>query len=290
VIPPTTGHERVYRWLLRLYPAEFRARFSDEMVQLFSDQFRDARARGAPAGAARTWLRTLRDLVVTAASEHARKDRTVAHSLATSPSASSRALGLTGILGGSILLAAFLVDVPPDLNPLRIVLFNAGAIAIVVGVYRRQASAAPVMALVAAVPALVANGWSLALIARVVGQPGQPGLGDYGLDLFAAGIAMWLTDAWFGVVALRLGMVTRWGALALAIGSVLAMAGIDRLGLTSAENPTIFGPLSLIGVALNGLGWVLVGIDVATRRRVSETQRREAWPGNEGRVPETPER
>lgn len=280
------GHERVYRWLLRLYPAEFRARFSDEMVQLFGDQLRDSRTGGAPAGAGRTWLRTLGDLAVTAATERARRDRTVAHSLAAPPSTSSRALGLAGILAGAVLvLPAFLpalvpFEMTPDLFNLRLVLFNAGAIAIVIGVHRRQASVAPVMALLAAVPALLANAWYLALVVRIVGQPGQPGAGDYGPDFFSAGIALWLADAWFGVVALRIAAVTRWGALALSIGSVLAIMGIAQLGLTSEENPTIFGSLALLGVALNGLGWILLGFDLATRRRASEPERQKARPGD----------
>lgn len=278
VIPRTSGHERVYRGLVRLYPAEFRARFADEMVQLFSDQLRDARTGGAQAGAARTWLRTLGDLAVTAASEHARRDRTVAHSLSASPSTSSRVLGLVGILGGAVLLAAFLVDIAPDFNVLRIVLFNVGAMAIVIAVHRRQASAAPALALLGAVPALLANAWYLAMVALATGRP-QPLAGDFGLVFFAAGAAMWLTDGAFGLVTLRLNVVARWGALALAIGSVLALTGIDRLELTSSANPTIFGPLSQVGLALSGLGWILLGLDLATRRRASEAQPREVRPG-----------
>lgn len=279
MIPRNAGHERVYRGLLRLYPAEFRARLSDEMVQLFGDQLRDARTGGAPAAAARTWLRTLGDLAVTAASEHTRRNRTVAHSLATSPSTSSRVLGLAGILGGAVLLAAFLVDISPDLNPLRLVLFNAGAMAIVVAVHRRQASAAPKLALLAAVPALLANAWYLAMVVLAIGRPQPVGAGDFGLVWFFAGVAMWLTDAAFGLVTLRLGVVTRWGALALAIGSVLAIIGIDRLGLTSPTNPTIFGTLALAGIVLSGIGWILLGIDIATRRRASEAQPPEVRPG-----------
>ncbi|MEP7081775.1 MAG: hypothetical protein ABI841_02235 [Chloroflexota bacterium] len=261
--PRGAGHERVYRWLLRLYPAAFRVRFADEMVQLFGDQLRDARTGGAPVGALRTWLGTLGDLAVTAASEHTRRDRTVAHSLTASPSISSRALGGAGILGGAALLAAFLVEIPEGLNIFRLVLFNLGAIAIVVVVHRRQAAAAPKLALMAAVPALLANAWYLAWIVFA---------GEFGLIGFFAGVAMWLTDAAFGLVTLRLGMVTRWGALALAIGSVLAIAGIDRLGLTSPQDPTIFGSLALVGAALNGIGWILLGLAVATRRRASEAQ------------------
>ena len=156
--PRSGGHERVYRWLLRLYPSVFRVRFADEMVQLFSDQLRDARQADAPAAAAGTWLRTLGDLFLTAASEHTRRDRTVAHSLATSsPSTSSRVLGLAGILGGAVLLAAFVIDIAPELNIWRLVLFNVGAIAIVIGVHRRQASAAPRLALAVAAAAVLAN-------------------------------------------------------------------------------------------------------------------------------------
>jgi hypothetical protein len=268
VIPRNAGHERVYRGLLRLYPAAFRARFADEMVQLFGDQLRDARTGGAPAGVVRTWLRTLGDLAVTAVSEHARRDRTVAHSLAAAPSTSSRLLGLAGILGGVLLLVAFIVDIAPELNVLRLVLFNAGAIAIVIAVHRRQASSGPTPALLVAVPAILANGWYLGMVLLSVGRP-QPPLGDpdFRLVMFLAGLAMWLADAAFGVLTLRLGVVSRLGALALAIGSLLAVTGMDRLEWTTRDNPTIFLPLSLAGIALNGLGWILLGIDVATRRR-----------------------
>lgn len=270
------AHERTYRRLLHLYPAEFRARFADEMVQLFSDRLRDARTGGAPDGVARTWFRTLGDLVVTAASEHARRDRTVAHSLATSPpSTSSRLLGLVGILGGAVLLAAFLVDISPELNAVRIYLFLVGAIAIVIGVHRRQASVAPMVALLGAVPAVLANAWYIAMMVLATGRL-HPFAGDFGLIFFAAGVAMFLTDTAFGVVSLRLGVVTRWGALALAIGSGLAVTGIDRLGLTS----TIFGPLSQVGIVLTGIGWILLGLDVATRRRSAERQRQGSGSGD----------
>ncbi len=280
MIPRDAGHERVYRRLLRLYPAEFRARFADEMVQLFSDQLRDARTDGLQAGTARTWLSTLGDLAVTAVSEDSRRDRTVGHSLAASPSTSSRMLGLVGILGGAFLLAAFVIDIAPGFNVLRIVLFNVGAMAIVIAVHRRQASASHRLALAAAAPAVLANAWYLAMVLLSIGRPQPPeGDSDFRLVSFFAGVAMWLTDAAFGLVTLRLGAVARWGALALAIGSVLAFTGMDRLALTSRDNPTIFGPLSLAGMALSGIGWILLGLDIATRRRASESQPQEVRPG-----------
>ncbi len=198
----------------------------------------------------------------------------MAHSLATaSPSIASRVLGLVGILGGAVLLLVFVVDISPELNAARIYLFLVGAMAIVIAVHRRQASVAPVVALLGAGPALLANAWYIVMMILATGRL-HPFAGDFGLVFFAAGVAMWVTDAAFGLVTLRLGVVTRWGALALAIGSVLTGTGIDRLGLTS----TIFGPLSQVGIVLGGIGWILLGLDVATRRRPSE-QPQKVRPG-----------
>ena len=190
------------------------------------------------------------------------------HSLAASPSTTSRALGAAGILGGAVLLAAFLLEIPAGVNDLRIVLYLLGAIAVVVAVHHRQVDASPTLARVVAIAAVVANA-SVLLREVLPYGPWHPFAGDNGLILFYAEVAMWLTDAAFGIVTLRLGVVTRWGALALAIGSLLAITGIDRLGLTSQANPTIFGPLSQIGIALNGIGWILLGLDVATRGRTA---------------------
>ena len=68
-------------------------------------------------------------------------------------SASSRLLGLVGILGGVMLLAAFLpFDFASGFNVLRIGLFNVGAMAIVIAVHRRQAAALPMLAGTAALP------------------------------------------------------------------------------------------------------------------------------------------
>jgi hypothetical protein len=270
----TTGHgahERVYGWMLRIYPAAFRARHSAEMVQLFGDQLRDARSSGAPAGVAGVWLRAVPDLVRTAASEHLRRGRRVAHSMGDAPSTSSRLLGLAGILGGIVLLAAFVIDIAPGFNLVRGALFNVGAMAIVIGVYRRHASPASGLVRLGAISALLANGWYLAMIVLSIDRPQLPQADpEFRLVGFYAAVAMWLADAAFGLVTLRSGAITHWGAGALAIGSVLAITGIDRLGLTSTAHPTIFGPLALGGIVLNGIAWIVLGLDVAFRRRASD--------------------
>jgi hypothetical protein len=164
-------------------------------------------------------------------------------SLAGPTEASTRLLGLAGILGGAVLLAAFVIDIPPALNDARLVMFSLGAIAV------------------------LANAWHLSMVVLSIGRA-SPFAGDFGLVSFYAALAMWLADAAFGAAVVRSGVASRWGPLALAIGSVLAIAGMDRFGLTSPSNPTIFGPVALTGVALNGLGWILLGLDLASGGRL----------------------
>ena len=187
--------------------------------------------------------------------------------IAAPPPASTRLLGAAGILGGVVLLAAFVIDIPPAVNDVRLVAFSLGAIAVVVGLYRRQVATSGSLFRVVSVSAVVANAWHLSMIVLSIGRA-SPFAGDFGLVFFYAALAMWLADAAFGAVALWSGVASRWGTLALAIGSVLAIAGMGRLGLTSPTDPTIFEPLALTGVALNGVGWILLGLDLATGGRL----------------------
>jgi hypothetical protein len=266
---------RIYRRLLVLYPAAFRARYGDEMVQLFGDQWRDAQHGDGSGGTARTWLRTIRDLIVTAAAEHLTggRDRT---QRTMPPSASSRLLGIFGIVGGLVLVAAFLPDLPwtREVFQLRLVLFNLGAIAVAIAVHRHQVALAPRASLAAAGAVVLANAWYLVMVVLSSDRP-QPPVGDPDFRLvgFYAGVAMWWADATFGLVAWRLRSVTRWGALALAVGSVLAFLGMDRLELVNGDVAWLFTPVALLGVALNGVGWVLLGIDVAFRWRTRPVTR-----------------
>lgn len=146
--------------------------------------------------------------------------------------ASTRLLGLAGFLGGAVLLAAFVIEIPPALDDARLVIFSLGAIAVVVGLYLRQAAASRTLFRVVSVAAVVANAWHLSMVILSIGRE-SPFAGDFGLVFFYAALAMWLADAAFGAAALRSGVVSRWGPLALAIGSILAIAGMGRLGLTS---------------------------------------------------------
>jgi len=263
------SHERVYRALLRLYPEPFRKRFGDELVQLSGDLLRDARdGRAGSGGVGATWLRLLLDVAITAPAEHL-DQRRVAGSLSRRPSAATRALGLLGVAGGLILVSAFLFFIPGTFNLGRLVLFNAGAIAIAVAMLRRlvEARSGPLRR-IAAVAAILANGWYLAMVVLSVGRPEYPVPDPEFREVFNwAGVAMWWADAGLGLAMLRLPSLARWGAIALAIGSVGAFAGMGHLQLSEGELGWFFGPASQIGIALNGIGWVVLGLTVATRRR-----------------------
>jgi hypothetical protein len=189
------------------------------------------------------------------------------------PSNASRLLGVVGIVGGLGLLAAFVVEISPAWNTVRLFLFPAGAIAVALAVHGRHADVSRRLALAGTVPVVLANGALIAWELLALGRE-RPFAGDFGLAGFWVGLALWLADAWFGVIALRLGVLWRWAAVAVTAGSLMAITGMDRLGLTSGANPTVFGPVALTGIALNGTGWVLLGLELAVprlRRRPNAT-------------------
>lgn len=68
-MPGQSWHDRLFRALLRAFPAEFRERFGREMAGDFQDQLDEARERG-PRRLLRLWCRTGRDLLWRAPGEH----------------------------------------------------------------------------------------------------------------------------------------------------------------------------------------------------------------------------
>ena len=195
-----------------------------------------------------------------------RRPSSIPSSVVVEPSRSARLLGLTGIVGGVVLLAAFLIDIAPELNIVRLVLFLLGAIAVGVGIHRRETPGSRRLSLAATIPMVVANAAYLVIVVLGIDRPQPPDPDpDFRLVEFFAGVALWWTDAVFAFAVLRIGAVSRWGPLALTVGSVLAFLGIDRLGLVGGPFEAIFHPLALAGVALSGLGWILLGLGLARR-------------------------
>jgi hypothetical protein len=189
-------------------------------------------------------------------------------------------LGLLGIVGGVAVLAGFLPIFPWDssaLVVLRLVLFNAGVIAIVFAARRRQAAIGRGRSSVAAAVAVGANAWYLAMVILSIGRPlfPEPDPGFRPI-LFYAAIGLWLADAAFGIVAVRLRAVSRWAALAVAVGSLLALTGVGGLGFTTGPLAALIEPLSLVGIVVLGIGWLVLGIDVVSRPDAAHTPARPA--------------
>lgn len=257
--------ERIYRRLLRVYPADFRREYGEPMSQLFADQLRDMRAVGTPAGSLRLWARTVLDIGTSALSQHLERDRTVAHSAAPIPTISSRALGIAGVLAGVVLLAPFVITFEDSWFGPHILLFNAFVIALAIGMHRRQAAASPGLAVVATSAVVVANAWYLVMTALSMADANPIG-SQFGYVYFLAGIALWVSGAAYGAASLAIGAFWRWGPALLLIGSALAGLGMDRLGLV--EGDSIIGPLSQVGIVMHGLGWIVLGAELALRRSV----------------------
>jgi hypothetical protein len=266
-------HERLARALLQLYPEPFRTRFGGDLVQLIGDVVRDARAgRPGSSGVAATWLGILFDVAQTAPLEHL-DQRRLGHTLTRPPALTARILGLLAILGGLLLVSVWipiLRFVPETSNLTRLGLFNIGAIALALAVARGWAGSSRLIAPVT-LATIVANAAHLAMLVASIGRPVYP-LPDPEFRLLAdfAGAAMWLTDAALGFVAWRLAGLRglrRGAGLALGLGSLFAFAGMARLGLFDGAAGWFFAPASQVGIALNGIGFMLLGVAVATRRR-----------------------
>jgi hypothetical protein len=67
---PSVWSERVYRLLLRLYPADFRARYGRAMADFHRDRVAEARRQGSSMTA--LWVRTIVDVASAALAERVR--------------------------------------------------------------------------------------------------------------------------------------------------------------------------------------------------------------------------
>ena len=91
--------ERVYRWLLIVYPREHRREYGELMVQLFRDRMR---RDGKGVGGLAVWLHMTVDLAVTAFKEH--KEGTKMRKL-TSIAIALTVLLAAGGIGAGVILA-----------------------------------------------------------------------------------------------------------------------------------------------------------------------------------------
>lgn len=94
--------DRLLQWILRLYPAGFRAAYGEAMLQVFRDQLRDAPGW---SGRARVWLRLLFETPGAAMAEHHRPPESPQGY--TVSAAGYRAMVRSGHLGGHFLAPWF---------------------------------------------------------------------------------------------------------------------------------------------------------------------------------------
>lgn len=72
---------RAYRWLLRVYPQELRARFATDMAEVFEDLLHDALEQRGAAGIVELWRDTLLEFATVAVPARLKPDVIIAGSL-----------------------------------------------------------------------------------------------------------------------------------------------------------------------------------------------------------------
>jgi hypothetical protein len=179
-------------------------------------------------------------------------------------SALTKALGLLGVAGGLILVSAFLFFIPGTFNLGRLVLFNVGAAAIAVAMARPLRERFGRRADVVVALVICANIVYAGMTLYTAGFE-HPFAGLRGVIFGWVTISMWLGDAIFGLVAIRLGGLARLGGIALALG------GLGILGMNQFWSPSdLASAVALAGVGLNGIGWIVLGLAVAMSRRSAD--------------------
>jgi hypothetical protein len=187
------------------------------------------------------------------------------------PTRNMRLLGLFGFVGAGLLLWAFVPLNPfadPALNGVRLVAFALAGTAISIAFYRRQAEAAPTLTRITTAAVVVA-GVSYATWVILSARVDSPFIGTFGFANLVADIALWVSPALWAIAMLhagagwrgmprRLEMVTKLGVWTL-VGSIVGWLGDDRLGLIDSTWGELWKAIALAGVAMNGIGWMLLG-------------------------------
>lgn len=110
----------IFRWLLGLYPRQFRETYSSQMVQDFRDLWEEAALRSGAIGVCRLCWDTFGDLVTTAIAERLGKDQAVGRSIVVRGSAV--VIWVTAVYAALDVQTANLSDLP---LPIEVRLFLA---------------------------------------------------------------------------------------------------------------------------------------------------------------------
>jgi len=253
---------RVYSWLLAAYPRSFRAEYGNHMAQVFRDVcLRDFR-RGGARGMASLWARTSLDLLRTTVEEH------IERGIDMSREKFVRWSGWA-LMAGAVLFAAGLIlgsfdsfDMDPiggvdafyEISQavgltLGHVLFVFGLLGLRTGYTGRSGSLGAALLLLAVIGSVV----SLAglLVMSSIEAAWQVWMGGF--------LAMTLTLAVFGIVAVRRRVFSRWNFAPILAGVGLPLlfgVGIAGVDSVSGQAPEW---ASFVAVVLTSVGLILIG-------------------------------
>ena len=253
---------RVYTWLLSAYPGRFRAEYGHHMAQVFRDVCRRDYDRGGLTGMASLWARTSLDLIRTTVEEH------IERGIDMSRESFVRWSGWA-LMAGAVLFAAGLIigsfdsfDMDPiggvdavyEISQavglaLGQVLFVIGLLGLRAGYAGRSGSLGAGLLLLAVVAGIVSLGGLLVMNSIEVAW--QIWMGGF--------VAMTLTLAVFGIVAIRRKVFSRWNFAPILAGVGLPLLfgiGIAGVDSVSGQAPE-WG--SLLAVVMTSVGLILVG-------------------------------
>ncbi|HEX6386702.1 MAG TPA: hypothetical protein VF177_18705 [Anaerolineae bacterium] len=238
---------KVYRWLLILYPADFREAFGREMTLAFRDYCRLVERRGGKVALGYFWLTVLIDLAATALVERVRDQARVPGRMVVG------LCGLIGTLGGiSLLTVVYIITVGGGF--VRMPLWPtfhwyyplSYALPLAIGTAGLYWASGPETRLRAGLASAFVGAAAMAL--DVLAFDGWLGQGP-GMAIHAAGLLL------FGVAGYRTGAFPGWLAVPMVTGAFFPTIALGFL-LTQAKSlPMVF--------LFYGTGWMLLGITVA---------------------------
>jgi len=253
---------RVYTWLLAAYPGSFRAEYGNHMAQVFRDVCRRDYHRRGLRGMAWLWGRTSLDLLRTTVEEH------IERGIDMSREKFVRWSGWALMAGAALFAAGLIIGSfdSYDMDPIGGVdavyeisqvvglvmgqlLFVIGLLGLRAGYAGRSGGLGAGLLLLAVVGSVVSIGGLLLMSST-----------EAGWELWMGGfLAMTLTLAVFGIVAVRRRVFSRWNYAPLLVG--VGMPLLFGIGIVGVD--TVSGPApewgSILAVVLTAVGLILVG-------------------------------
>jgi hypothetical protein len=252
---------RMYKWLLAAYPGQFRAEYGHHMTQVFRDTCRRDYRRGL-SGMTSLWARTSLDLIRTTVEQHIERGLDMNREKFVRWSGWALAAGGILFAAGLILGSFDTSDIDPIGGPNAVyeigqvvglvlgqILFVLGLLGLPSGYGRRSGGLGAALLV-------------LAILGSVVSLVGLLAMSSYedGWLVWMGGfLAMNVSLAVFGIVAVRRRVFSRWNFAPILAGIGIPLlfgigiVGVDSVGGQAPE----WG--SFLAVGLTSIGLILIG-------------------------------